>query len=159
MKGQLAEMMGRHALPGRLAWIGLRIARREDVVAVTQASVTVEGLVGDHAKAGKRAVTLIQSEHLPTIAALAGLEVIQPYQLRRNLMVSGINLYALRKAEVQIGTAILKIEGPCPPCSRMEEILGPGGYNAVRGHGGWYASVVEPGHIDVGAPVTVVKLA
>jgi MOSC domain-containing protein YiiM len=31
----------------------------------------------------------------------------------------------------------------------MEETLGPGGYTAVRGHGGVYASVVVPGRIEL----------
>ncbi len=98
-------------------------------------------------------MTLIQQEHLQVIASLAGLERVQPGQLRRNLMVSGLNLYALRKTLIKVGQAVLQIEGPCPPCSRMEEELGLGGYNAMRGHGGWYASVVEPGNVSLGDPV------
>ncbi len=156
MKGQLAEMMGRHAQDGRLDWIGLRPERRGAVLTPDHADITADGLAGDHASAGKRAVTLIQAEHLPVIATLAGLGGVEPTDLRRNLMTSGINLYALRKANLRIGDAILHVTGPCPPCSRMEEVLGPGGYNAMRGHGGWYASVVTPGHIKLGAPVTVI---
>ena len=153
MKGELAEMMARHARAGRLEWIGIRAERRADVLAVEDAAVAEDGLAGDHARAGKRAVTLIQSEHLPVIAALAGVDV-GPAALRRNLVVSGINLAALRKGQVRIGEIVLLIEGPCPPCSRMEDTLGPGGYNAVRGHGGWYASVVTPGRIALGCAVT-----
>ena len=145
----LRAMMARHAREGRLDWIGLRPERRADVRSVAQAEIREDGLVGDHGRPGKRAVTLIQAEHLPVIAVLLGAEVT-PEALRRNLVVSGINLAALRKERVAIGAAVLQIEGPCPPCSRMEETFGPGGYSAVRGHGGWYASVVVPGMVSVG---------
>jgi MOSC domain-containing protein YiiM len=37
----------------------------------------------------------------------------------------------------------------------MEEALGEGGYNAVRGHGGWCATVIRPGRLGVGDQVTV----
>jgi MOSC domain-containing protein YiiM len=40
--------------------------------------VTETGLNGDHGRPGKRAVTLIQAEHLPVIAALAGLDHVEP---------------------------------------------------------------------------------
>lgn len=146
-------MMARHARTGRLDWIGLRAERRAEVSAVTAADVTEAGLTGDHGRPGKRAVTLIQAEHLPVIAALSGHSPVTPHQLRRNLVISGINLAGLRKGRVRIGAVVLLIEGPCPPCSRMEETFGPGGYNAVRGHGGWYASVVTPGRIDIGDAV------
>jgi len=146
-------MMARHARVGRLDWIGVRSDRRADVCAVDSAEVALGGLLDDHSRAGKRAVTLIQSEHLPVIEALAGRPVTF-FDLRRNLVVSGLNLAALRKARVQIGQVVLEIEGPCPPCSRMEESNGIGGYNAVRGHGGWYASVVTPGLVAVGDAVT-----
>ena len=102
------------------------------------------------------AVTLIQAEHLPVIAALAGVERVRPEQLRRNLSISGINLLACRKAILCIGDAEIEITGPCAPCSRMERAIGHGGYNAMRGHGGWYAAVVRPGRIAVGDAVTVV---
>lgn len=148
----LAEMMSRHAQAGRLDWIGLRAARRSDVTPVDMVEVAEDGLAGDHARPGKRAVTLIQAEHLPVIAALTG-RAVAPADLRRNLLVSGINLAALRKGQVRIGDVLLTVEGPCPPCSRMEEVLGSGGYNAVRGHGGWYASVTMGGMLRVGDAV------
>ncbi|MBS1303738.1 MOSC domain-containing protein [Loktanella sp. SALINAS62] len=149
-------MMAQHARPGRLDWIGLRAARRADVQPVHDTQVDQAGLVGDHGRPGKRAVTLIQAEHLPVIAALID-AAVSPECLRRNLVISGINLAALRKDRVRIGDVILQIEGPCPPCSRMEETFGPGGYNAVRGHGGWYASVVTTGRIALGDSVTRVE--
>lgn len=148
MKGHLAGMLGRHARTGRLDWIGLRPARHRHVVSVDAVEVSVDGLNGDHGRPCKRAVTLIQAEHLEVIAALTGRDV-GAADLRRNLVVSGINLAALRLAAVRIGDVVLTVEGPCPPCSRMEETFGAGGYNAVRGHGGWYASVARGGVLHV----------
>ena len=74
----------------------------------------------------------------------------------RNLVVSGVNLAALRGGEVRLGEVVLRINGPCAPCSRMEETLGQGGYSAVRHHGGWCASVVTPGEIALGDAVAPV---
>ena len=137
---------------GRVEWIGLRPARRVPPVVVDAAEIGPDGLVGDHARPGKRAVTLIQAEHLPVIAALCD-GAATPEALRRNLVVSGINLATLRGRRVRLGGAVLAIEGPCAPCSRMEEALGPGGYQAVRHHGGWCASVAVPGRVAAGDAV------
>lgn len=145
----LRALMKVHAHPGRIDWIGVRPARRQDLIAVEGAQVTDDGLEGDHGRPGKRAVTLIQAEHLPVIAALCD-GAVTPGALRRNILVSGINLAALKGREVAIGSARLRIEGPCAPCSRMEETLGRGGYSAVRHHGGWCASVLAPGRIGLG---------
>lgn len=147
-------MMSRHARQGRVDWIGLRSERYADIDVVETASLIESGFVGDHGRAGKRAVTLIQAEHLPVIAALSGHTSVAPADLRRNLVISGLNLLALRKGLLRVGEVVLEIHGPCPPCSRMEKTLGPGGYNAMRGHGGWYASVVTPGDVSIGDVVT-----
>ena len=142
--------------PGRLDWIGLRPARRAPMRSVAEARLTVaDGLVGDRyaGSGGQRQVTLMQAEHLPAVAAFAGLERLEPAALRRNLLVSGLNLLALNGAAVRIGDALLEVTGPCHPCSRMEETLGIGGYNALRGHGGLTARVLQPGVIRLGDAV------
>ena len=151
----LASLTARFPRPGRITWIGLRPARRSAMQAVDRAQAALSGLAGDHARAGRRAVTLIQAEHLPVIAALAGLSEVPPETLRRNLVVSGLNLSATRGRVLAIGAARLRVTGPCAPCSRMEHALGPGGYNAMRGHGGWCAEILASGDIETGAPVTV----
>ena len=149
----LADLRSQHASRGLIAWIGLRPARLAGMVSVRCCNLGPDGLSGDHARPGKRAVTLIQAEHLPVIASLAGLDTVSPEMLRRNFLVSGINLSALRGATVRVGGAEILIGGPCAPCSRMETALGQGGYNAMRGHGGWCASVVVPGCVTLGDEV------
>ncbi|MBD3625945.1 MAG: MOSC domain-containing protein [Rhodobacteraceae bacterium] len=147
----LKELMSRAARPGLLVWIGIRPARRLPVQSLREVDLTPQGLAGDHhARAGKRAVTLVQAEHLPVIRALSANDRVAYADLRRNLAVAGINLLALRGRRIELGDAILLITGPCAPCSRMEETLGPGGYSAIRGHGGVTAEVVRRGRIGVG---------
>ncbi len=143
-----------HAQSGRVMWIGLRGARLDPPRVVDAAEVTEGGLLGDHGRAGKRAVTLIQWEHLAVIASLLGRDVV-PETLRRNIAVAGLNLNALRGAVVRVGGAVLRVTGPCAPCSRMETALGHGGWTALRGHGGWCAEVVAPGKVALGDAVSV----
>ena len=152
----LGQMMRRFSAPGRLDWIGLRPARDVPMQSVDSAEIiAVTGLDGDRyaGGSGKRAVTLIQAEHLPVIAALSGHEHINPATLRRNLLVSGIPLVALKGLRFRIGETVLEGTDDCDPCSRMEDALGAGAYNAMRGHGGITARVIEPGRIAVGDAV------
>ena len=112
-----------------------------------------QGLIGDHYSSrtgGARHVTLIQTEHLSAIAAHLGLDAVAPEQLRRNIVVAGINLAALKGRRFTLGGAVLEATGECHPCAQMEEILGTGGYNAVRGHGGLTARVVTGGVVRLG---------
>lgn len=146
----LAALIAGWAKPGRLEWIGLRPDRRVEVQPVDAVMISAEGLDGDRARAGKRAVTLIQQEHLAAIGSYLGQGPVTPEVLRRNVVVSGINLAALKGREVQVGEAILRFTVICAPCSRMEEAFGKGGYSAVRGHGGWCAEVVKPGWVRLG---------
>jgi MOSC domain-containing protein YiiM len=147
----LASLMSAFPHKGTLQWIGLRPARRAPLVSVNHVEVlTDSGLAGDHSvqrPGGKRQVTLIQAEHLAALAAIMGLQTLDPGLLRRNLVVSGINLLALREEQFEIGGVLFEGAGSCDPCSRMEMNLGPGGYNAVRGHGGIVARVIEGGVI------------
>ncbi len=149
----LAALMATLPRPGRVQWIGLRPARDVPMHEVSSAMAEAgRGLQGDRygGGSGKRSVTLIQAEHLPVIAALGGLAQLQPATLRRNLVVSGLPLMALKGRRFRIGGALFEGTAPCDPCSRMEAALGPGGYNAMRGHGGLCARILEGGLIQVG---------
>jgi MOSC domain-containing protein YiiM len=144
--------------PGRVEWIGIRPERRGPVSVVQSVAVSEKkGLIGDHysGQSGNRHVTLIQAEHLPVVASLTGRDTLDPALVRRNVVVSGINLLALKDQQIQIGDTVLQITGQCHPCSKMETTLGPGGYNAMRGHGGMTAKVIRGGVIGVGDAVVV----
>ena len=141
----LVGLIGDHGktAPGRLrALIGE--AGEEGATAVQPTTLgELGGLKAGGMMPGKRQVTLIQAEHLPVIAALAGLGIVAPEHLRRNVVVSGLALLAFKDRRFRIGDVLLDGTGDCHPCSRMEEAFGPGGYNAVRGHGGITARVLE----------------
>jgi MOSC domain-containing protein YiiM len=154
---------------GRLDTILLRPARDEPALLVDAATVIAgRGLQGDRTAekqppamgGGKRQVTLLQAEHLPLIAAWAGLPDVDARLLRRNLVVSGLNLLAARspfsdqRVHLHLGEeVVLELTGPCDPCSKMEAALGPGGYNAMRGHGGLTARVLQGGRLCRGDAV------
>jgi MOSC domain-containing protein YiiM len=149
--------------PGRLEWIGVRPARRSPIeTRVSATLIAGHGLEGDHYdthRDGPRQVTLIAIEDLAATAAFLGLTDIAPERLRRNLVTRGINLVALKDRRFRVGGTLLEGSGECAPCSRLEETLGPGGYNAVRGHGGITARVIEGGPIFVGDPVERIDAA
>lgn len=140
--------------PGTVQWIGLRPARDAPMIEPEEATACVgKGLHGDRFnghKSGKRQITLIQEEHLAAIANLMRCDNINPALIRRNIVVSGINLLALKELRFFVGEAVLEMTGLCHPCSKMETVLGPGGYNAMRGHGGITAKVVQSGIIRLG---------
>jgi MOSC domain-containing protein YiiM len=157
----LAALINAPVRPGIVEWIGVRPERRTPMRVVAGAELdTVQGLVGDHysSKSGTRHVTLIGRADLMSIADFLGVSEVPPDLLRRNIVVSGVNLLALKDKRFRLGEAVLEMTGECHPCSRMEEIFGPGGYNAVRGHGGITARVLEGGTVRTGDRLDVLAL-
>ena len=167
----LRDLTTQFAQQGKLESIYLRPARGVECIQPNEAiAVTGLGLQGDRTAVGKsynsasqqfsnRQVTLIQAEHIDVIAKLLG-KPVHAILLRRNLVVSGINLMAAKSLfrdqiiQLKIGEVVLEITGPCEPCSKMERAFGKGAYNAMRGHGGVTAKVIEGGKLSLGDAVT-----
>lgn len=145
---------------GRVEYISVRPKRGAPVEFLESVeAVPGKGLLGDHysGSSGNREVTLIQFEHLQTVGLLLGRCSIEPGLTRRNIVVSGINLLAFNERRFRIGEVVLEMTGHCHPCSQMEKNLGPGGYNAMRGHGGITARIVRGGVIRVGDVVALYR--
>jgi MOSC domain-containing protein YiiM len=154
------DRFARDLRPGTLEWIGLRTAKRAAMIEPAQAAAIAErGLEGDHRidkKPGSgRQVTIISAEFIAQTAHFLGGIEISPGQLRRNLVVSGINLHALRYQRFTIGDALFEAGALCHPCSRMEEALGKGAVAAMLGHGGLCCRILRSGTITIGDKVRV----
>lgn len=152
----LRELIDTLPQRGTVEWIGIRPARKAALQVVEQVDIqTDHGLVGDHYAnpGGNRQVTLIQAEHLDAVASMLDIGAVNPGAVRRNIVVRGINLLALKDKRFFAGDALLEFTGLCHPCSRMETTLGPGGYNALRGHGGITARVLRGGIVKIGDAV------
>ena len=99
---------------GIIEWIGIRKKRRAELLEVKEAIITEEdGLIADHysKKKGKRQITLIQAEHLKAVAGMLQKDTpISPFLTRRNIVVAGLNLNALKNQQFSIGDEVV-LEG------------------------------------------------
>ncbi len=156
----IKELTSQFAQAGKVFMVSIRPERKQLPIKINEVQALAEiGLEGDHyaSKGGKRQVTLIAQEHIIAVAGFLGKASIDPLSLRRNIVTSGINLLSLKDKKFQVGEAILEYTGECHPCSRMEENLGLGGYNAMRGHGGITCIVLHSGRISLGDQIQVIS--
>lgn len=172
-QGRLLARFTQQLPAGKLQWIGLRPARKEAMQLVNQVQAIEElGLEGDRRCKGKagsaRQVSIISEEYIAQInhflnchraeipAAERNTTAAVAELLRRNLVVSGVNLLAIRHQRIRIGEAEFETNALCHPCSRMEQAFGEGGVAAMLGHGGLCARIVKGGLIKVGDTVALV---
>ena len=156
MAASLKELMTNLPQIGRVEWIGVRPDTRTPMQVVKEVEACQgHGLTGDRFKAIRktREISLIQQEHINAVASLMGLDSIDPAILRRNIVVRGINLLALKNKAFRIGDVRMVWTDLAQPCSKMESALGEGGYNAMRGHGGILVRLLSSGTIRVGDEV------
>lgn len=153
------ELLNQRRFVGRVEWLGLATERRGGMSTPDSVKViTDQGIEGEHhVRRPRRQITVIQQEYLPVIAALMGVDSISPTQLRRNIVVSGINLASLMTRDFRIGSVTLRGTGDCAPCLLMESTVGVGGYEAMISHGGITTVVIEGGDIAIGDAVESIR--
>jgi MOSC domain-containing protein YiiM len=109
------------------------------------------GLQGDwrsHRNRGGQ-LTLIEAEVLTEVGHLLGAPVPSGAS-RRQVVVRGVKLNDLIGRRVRIGEVRVFVETPCDPCSRMEETIGDGAWEALEGRGGVRCFVLAGGELHVG---------
>lgn len=140
----------------RLLWIGLRTAHRGPIQVAREAmGLAGQGLDGDHATHGRsphRQLTLITIDDLRAISSRLG-RPVEPALLRRNLLVECHGAPLSKGVSYRLGDMVFLVTGPCEPCSRIREVLGPDGLNAMRGHGGVTAKVIRGGKLGLEEPL------
>jgi MOSC domain-containing protein YiiM len=62
----------------------------------------------------------------------------------------GVDLNALIGQRIRIGAVRLFVETPCDPCGRMEETIGVGAWQALKGRGGVRCFVLSGGMLHIG---------
>jgi len=143
---------------GSLRAIYLRPSSRTPVKSVERVEAEAgTGLVGDHAGAGKRQITLLGREGWEAACAELG-QTLDPGVRRANLLVEGVDLGASIGKQLFVGGVRIEVVGETKPCQLMDD-MALGLHDALRPEcrGGVYGKVLEGGPLEPGMPVRVVE--
>ena len=148
-------------MAGRVELVTVRPSPQDDPVVVEEAeAVAGRGLKGDHhfehntELESHRALTLIERDAYAHLES-QGLGVDEPL-LRRNLIVTGIDLNKLEGKEFMVGDVRCKGTELCHPCKQIESQTHPGVLKALVLRGGLCAQVLTDGVIRPGDAITPV---
>lgn len=142
------NFFGRHGMP----------AATHEVVPVTAVEcVAGRGLRGDRffdfKPDYKGQITLFSLEVFSQLLADKGLPPRSPSAVRRNLFTEGVDLNALVGREFSVGPVRLLGVEECRPCSWMDEAVGPGAEDWLKGRGGLRCKILTDGVIREGDEV------
>lgn len=135
---------------GRVESLWIKRAKRGLMDAVPEAQfIARRGLANNADAGGRRQVTIISRERWHELTMPLG--DVDPVLRRANVMVSGIELEASRGRVLQVGAAIVRINGETRPCRSLDFAL-DGLQRALdpRWGGGVYGEVAEGGVVRVG---------
>ncbi len=146
-------------MAGRVELVTVRPSKSDDPIVVDEAeAVAGRGLRGDHHFAhnteleSHRALTLIERDAYAHLES-QGLGVDEPL-LRRNLIVTGIDLNPLVGKEFMVGEVRCKGTELCHPCNQIEKQTHPGVLKALVLRGGLCAQILSDGVIRPGDEIT-----
>jgi MOSC domain-containing protein YiiM len=119
------------------------------------------GIVGDR-YAGKpahrdAAVTVLAAEAVEALAAELGTGPLDPLLARRNVVLRGAGVEALRGAlfSLDCGEGVVLLQGgrPANPCAWLDTVLVPGAHRGLRGRAGIRCAPLSDGVLRLGPAV------
>ena len=144
---------------GRIIGIQVRPGRDLPTRAVESARAEPgSGLEGDHARAGKREITILSREAWDAACRDAGCEGADPRGRRANVIVEGVELSARIGARLRLGGCVVQVEGETLPCDVMEGVHA--GLRAALGpdtRGGVHGRIVAGATLRVGDGVSWIE--
>jgi len=97
-----------------------------------------------------RDLTLVAAEVLDDVG-------LEPVAARRNLVVRGVDLDALRGRRFRVGEVECLGQRRCEPCAHLERLTRPGVLRALVHRGGLRADIVRGGELRLGDPVEALE--
>ena len=111
------------------------------------------GIVGDrYFRPGadfKGQITFIDASLVNDLRA-KGFEVPDPSVFRRNVLIAGVDLNQLKGCRFRLGGVLFSGSEEAKPCFWMDEAVGAGACQSMRGRGGLRCRIHSDGHIRLG---------
>jgi len=130
-----------------------RLKHRIDCVDEVEC-VAGRGLVGDryfdHDTDYKGQVTFISQEVIDAVQAELNLADVAPEQMRRNVIIAGVDLNKLIGSEFELGGIRFYGMEECSPCYWMNQAVAEGAEASLRGRGGLRCRVLTSGTLSTG---------
>jgi MOSC domain-containing protein YiiM len=119
------------------------------------------GIAGDRyaGRAAHRdaAVTVLAAESVEALAAELGTGPLDPLLTRRNVVLRGAEVEALRGEQFSLdcgeGVVVLRGGRPANPCAWLDTVLAPGAHRGMRGRGGVRCAPLTDGVLRLGPAV------
>jgi len=99
----------------------------------------------DHKADYKGQVTLFSQETFDALRRALNVPDASPAALRRNLLVSGVDLNELIGQPFELQGVRLEGTEECRPCYWMDEAIGPGANDWLKGRGGLRCRILSDG--------------
>jgi len=105
----------------------------------------------------KGQVTFLAAETVEGLKRACGVPALSAAVLRRNVVVRGIDLETLVGRRFLLGEVEFEGTGEARPCHWMDQAVGPGAEEWLKGRGGLRARVLTDGELRVGETGLVLR--
>ena len=99
----------------------------------------------------KGQITFFAEEVAASLEEELGLSRLDRSVMRRNVLVSGIDLNALIGKRFSLGELVLSGSEECAPCYWMDKAVAPGAHEFLKGNGGLRCRIEKSGTLSTGS--------